>query len=119
MSSRRIAPLVRHGIFPATLAAALFATHAMLARGTAPQAVIVIWFGLMPFVALLERLMPRHPEWNRSHDDRLTDSIYLPASLVVAGGLSALWGGFHVFLAGEITRAVGAPVWPDTWPIAA
>lgn len=110
-------PFIPHAIFPAFLASSLFATHAMLVRGSAPQAVIVIWFALMPVVALLERLLPRHPEWNLGHDDRLTDAIYLPASLVVAGGLSALWGGFHVFLAGEITRAMGQPVWPGTWPI--
>lgn len=119
MGRRSLIPLARHGIFPAILASALFSTHALLARGTAPQAVIVIWFALMPVVALLERLLPRHPEWNQSHGDRLTDAIYLPASLVVAGGLSALWGGFHVFVAGEITRAVGHPVWPDGWPIGA
>lgn len=119
MSSRRIAPLVRHGIFPAILAAALFTTHALLARGTAPQTVILIWFGLMPVVALLERLMPRHPDWNRGHDDRLTDAIYLPASLVVAGGLSALWGGFHIGLAGVLNDAIGSPIWPGDWPVAA
>jgi len=119
MPARRLAPLVRHAVFPATLAGALAVTHALLARGGAPQAVIVIWFALMPSVALLERLFPRHPEWNRDHADRLTDAIYLPASLVVAGGLSALWGGFHVWLAGAIQAALGAPFWPTGWPLAA
>ncbi len=117
MRAGLIRAIVRHGIFPATLASALFATHAMLARGTAPQAVIVLWFGLMPVIALLERLLPRHPEWNASHGDRLTDAIYLPASLVVAGGLSALWGGFHVWLASALSEAVGSPIWPGSWPV--
>ncbi|MFT4614547.1 MAG: sterol desaturase/sphingolipid hydroxylase (fatty acid hydroxylase superfamily) [Bacteroidia bacterium] len=110
--------LIRHFVFPATLVAALFLAHALLASGTAPQAVIVIWFGLMPFVALLERLLPRHPQWNRSHNDIATDVIYFPVSLLVAGGLSALWGGFHIVLATELQEAVGSPVWPSAWPLA-
>jgi sterol desaturase/sphingolipid hydroxylase (fatty acid hydroxylase superfamily) len=90
----------------------------MLERGTAPEAVIVLWFALMPYVALLERLLPRHPEWNRPHEDRLTDAIYLPASLIVAGGLSALWGGLHVALASALQQAVGSPLWPAHWIVA-
>jgi sterol desaturase/sphingolipid hydroxylase (fatty acid hydroxylase superfamily) len=110
--------VLRHLIFPVTLVAALLVAHEMLARGSAPQAVIVIWFGLMPGVALLERLLPRHPDWNRSHDDLGTDIIYFPTNLVVAGGLGALWGGLHIVLATELQRAVGSPVWPSAWPIA-
>ena len=108
---------VRHIVFPATLVAALCVAHQLLARGTAPEAVIVIWFALMPWVALLERLLPRHRDWNRSHDDLRTDSIYFPASLLVAGGLSALWGGLHLALASELQEAVGSPVWPTAWPL--
>lgn len=110
--------LIRHCVFPATLGTALFAAHALLASGTAPEAVIMIWFGLMPFVALLERLLPRHADWNRSHDDIATDAIYFPVSLLVAGGLSALWGGLHILLATQLQKAVGSPVWPSEWPLA-
>jgi len=109
--------LLRHLIFPVTLLAALLVAHELLASGTAPGAVIVIWFGLMPVIAVLERLLPRHADWNHSHDDLLTDIIYFPTNLVVAGGLSSLWAGLHIVLATELQRAVGSPVWPSAWPL--
>jgi sterol desaturase/sphingolipid hydroxylase (fatty acid hydroxylase superfamily) len=109
--------ILRIWIFPLTLAAALFVAHQMLAVGSAPETVIVIWFGLMPFIAVLERLLPRHTDWNRSHQDLVTDIIYFPTNLIVAGGLSALWGGLHVVLATELQQAVGSPVWPAEWPL--
>lgn len=109
--------LTRHIVFPATLTVALFTAHAMLARGTAPEVVIVIWFVLMPFVALLERLLPRHSDWNRSHDDIATDVIYLPMSLLVVSGLSALWGGFFILLATKLQEVVGSPPWPSQWSL--
>lgn len=107
--------LCRHLVFPLTLVVALFVAHEMLARGTEPQTVIVIWFGLMPFIMMLERILPRHPEWNRSHDDLTTDIIYFPTNLIVAGSLSALWGGLLLFVAIELQEAVGSPVWPSSW----
>ena len=109
--------LIRHSVFPGTLILALFVAHELLARGTAPEAVIVIWFGLMPFVALLERLLPRYTQWNRSHSDTVTDAIYFPVSLLVAGGLSALWAGFYLFLATGLQEFVGSPLWPSQWSL--
>ena len=50
--------VLRHLIFPVTLVAALLVAHEMLARGSAPQTVIVIWFGLMPGVARGNRRYP-------------------------------------------------------------
>jgi len=110
---------IRHIVFPTTLAAALLAARGLLAYGSAPETVIVLWFALMPCVAAVERWLPRHPEWNRSHDDATTDALYLPTSLIVAGGLSALWAGLHLWLASELEAAVGGPVWPSGWPIPA
>jgi len=110
--------LIRHLLFPVTGVAALLAARSLLARGGAPETVIAIWFGLMPLVALLERLLPRHPEWNRSHDDLLTDAIYFPTTLLVASGVSALSGGLSVFVAGELQQAIGSSLWPQAWPLA-
>lgn len=110
--------ILRHGVFPVTLAVGLFVAHEMLDRGTAPEAVIVIWFALMPLIAWLERVMPRHPEWNRSTGDLAVDILYFPTSLVVAGGLSALWGGFHLWLAIRLQTIAGGNLWPEAWPLA-
>jgi sterol desaturase/sphingolipid hydroxylase (fatty acid hydroxylase superfamily) len=90
----------------------------MLSSGTAPQAVIVIWFGLMPFIGTLERWMPRFSDWNRSKDDLLTDVIYFPTNLIFAGSLSALWAGLHLKLGIGLQAAVGSEVWPTVWPLA-
>lgn len=115
MNPRAIA---RHLVFPLTLVGGLLVARRLLAGGTAPEAVIVIWFALMPWIMLLERWLPRHRDWNRSHDDLATDLVYFPTNLVVAGGLSALWAGFYLVLAGELQSAVGSPVWPTAWPLA-
>lgn len=109
--------LARHALFPATLVLALFAAHRLLASGGPSEAVIVIWFALMPAIAGLERWLPRHPEWNRSHDDLGTDAFYFPVTLLVAGGLSALWGGLHIFLAEQLYEVAGGEVWPGAWPL--
>jgi ornithine lipid hydroxylase len=113
----KVHSLARALVFPITLLSALLVASEMLARGTAPEAVIVIWFGLMPIIALLERVMPRHADWNRSHNDLLTDIIYFPTNLIVAGGLSALWAGLHLAVAIELQRVVGSPLWPDDWAL--
>lgn len=117
MPISRLRALARHAVFPATLVVTLAAAQALLARGTAPEAVILLWFGLMFWVAALERWMPRYPEWNVNQGDLLTDVIYFPTSLLVAGSLSALWGGLHVWLGGELQRLAGSPLWPSGWPL--
>lgn len=111
--------LARHVVFPGTLVGGLWAGHALLERGTPPEAVIVIWFALMPWVATLERLMPRHADWNRSRGDLRTDAIYLPTSLLVGGALSALWAGLYLQLAIGLQRVAGQGLWPAAWPLAA
>ena len=110
--------ILRHAVFPATLVAMLFVGQRILASGADPASVIVIWFGLMPWVVFLERVMPRYRDWNRSHDDLLTDTIWFPTVLLVAGSLSALWAGLFLKLAIALQSAVGSPLWPDAWPLA-
>lgn len=108
----------RHVVFPATLIGGLALARAVLASGAPPESVILIWFVMMPWVALLERVMPRHPDWNRAKNDLGADVLYLPTSLVVGGTLSALWSGLYLFLAIRLEQAIGSPFWPDAWPIA-
>lgn len=111
----------RHLVFPLMLIAALSATRDLLTRGSPPEAVFAIWLAAMPVVALLERWIPRHERWNRPHDDRLTDAIYLPATLVVGAGVSAAWAGVHLWLATALQQTVGSDgssVWPSGWPLA-
>ena len=110
---RQASSVIRHFVFPATLMLALAVAYGMLERGLPPQSVIVVWFLLMPLIIMLERVMPRHPEWNENQGDLLTDLIYFPTNLVVAGGLSALWAGLYLTLAAALQTAVGQTVWPS------
>jgi len=118
LTPNRPRDLARQLVFPATLVAGIAVAHELLERGTAPEAVIVIYFALMPYVALLERLMPRYPDWNRSKDDLLTDVIYFPTNMLVAGSLSALWAGVHLKIAILLQEAAGGSLWPTDWPLA-
>lgn len=105
--------MIRHGVFPATLGLAILVAYQALKVGSPPEAVILIWFGLMPLIILLERLMPRHPEWNHSEGDLTADLIYFPTNLVVAGGLSALWAGVYLKLATALQSVAGQALWPS------
>ncbi len=108
----------RHLVFPITLVGGLLIARAVLSSEAPPESVVLIWFVMMPWVATLERLMPRHPDWNTSKGDVLADVIYLPTSLVVGGTLAALYGGLYLFLAIRLQAAIGSEVWPDAWPLA-
>ena len=110
--------VVRHSVFPTTLVAGVVVAERMLASGTAPETVIVIWFGLMPLIMGLERVLPRFSDWNRAKDDLLTDVIYFPTNLLFAGSLAALWAGLHLKLAIALQSLVGSSVWPTAWPLA-
>ena len=110
--------IARHTVFPVTLVAMIFVGDRILEGAAPPESVIVIWFGLMPWVAFLERVLPRYADWNRSHGDLLTDVIYFPTNLVIAGSLSALWAVLYLKAAIALQQAVGSPLWPSDWPVA-
>ncbi|MFK7897000.1 MAG: sterol desaturase family protein [Myxococcota bacterium] len=105
--------MIRQGIFPATLVLALLVTHQMLEQGSPPETVIVIWFGLMPVIMLLERVMPRYPEWNKNQGDLRADLIYFPTNLIVAGGFSALFAGAYLACATALQAWLGQTLWPS------
>ncbi|MCR9096925.1 MAG: sterol desaturase family protein [bacterium] len=116
--SSSLRSLARHVVFPATLVAMLFVGDRILSSDRPPESVIVIWFGLMPWIVFLERWLPRYPDWNRSHGDVLTDVIYFPTNILIAGGLSALWAVLYLKAAIALQQAIGSPFWPAAWPVA-
>jgi sterol desaturase/sphingolipid hydroxylase (fatty acid hydroxylase superfamily) len=68
-------------------------------------------------IAGLERAFPYRPEWNRSHDDVLTDVLHLILTGQGAQGLFlALASGPLIALSGWVSASVGAPLWPSGWP---
>jgi ornithine lipid hydroxylase len=107
-------------ITPLLLLASLAAAVGLLHVGwSAPIVVAVVNAVVALMIAVLERLLPHRPAWNRSHDDVKTDVLHmvfamLPVPVIfraaALGGLTAA----SVFLATQI----GRPLWPSAWPLA-
>lgn len=110
---------VRHAVFPITLVGGLLLARVMLDGGAPPESVVLLWFVMMPWVAWLERWMPRHAAWNHAQGDLLADVLYLPTSLLVGGALSALWGGLYLHAANRLQEAASGSLWPAGWTLAA
>jgi len=112
--------IARWTVFPVLLVAAIAVTALTLERGASPSlAVMAIYFGMMPIVALLERLLPHRREWNRAQRDLLTDALYLPTTWGIGALLQPLFAALTVALAGVVSRALGNELWPAHWPLAA
>lgn len=100
-------------VYPALVGGSLAAAAAALSRGLDPAAVVpaVTVVGVV-LVALLERILPFEPQWQRSHEDQITDGLHLVLSLGAAGEAgrqASLWLG----------EQLGGSLWPTGWPVAA
>src|SRR5688500_15367558 len=108
---------LRAGAFPVLLASALAAAW-LGGTGRVDQRVALI--ALVSFislsVALLERVIPLEPDWNRARGDLWPDIAY-----------TAVNGAFHPLLTAGMQLACAAlvpllgtaDVWPSHWPLAA
>ncbi len=110
--------LVARTAFPFAMTAAVGGAIVWMNRGGAPDLVagVVILLSYL-WIALLERLVPLHDEWLRSHGDlgadiglgltnAVVNSIGQPLAIAVAVGL-ATW----------LSTEYGTQLWPDQWPI--
>ena len=96
------------------LVAALVATAVALERGAPPAAAIfMIYLGMMPIVAGLERLQPHLREWNTSRRDLLADSLYLPTTWGLGAFLSPAFAAVAVAIAGFASEQIGTGLWPS------
>lgn len=112
--------LARQSVFPLVLGGALALTAAAITRGASPSAaVFAIYLGMMPLVAVLERLLPHRREWNHSQRDLLTDALYLPTTWGVGALLSPAFAAVAVAIAGFLSSTPSSAPWPATWPVAA
>jgi ornithine lipid hydroxylase len=105
--------LLQTASFPLLFTASLVAGAVGLARAPIAVALAVV-VALSIAVALLERVIPYRPEWNRSDGDLRTDLTYVIANSAVHPLLRA--GVFFVFTP---LAAAGLAVWPAAWPLAA
>ena len=106
--------------FPVVLSAALWATYALIERGSEPLAafgpVIAVSFAT---IFALERLFPYERSWLRSHGDIRVDASYAVSSSLLIELLRPAIYAVALALAVWLTRDTGSTLWPGTWPVLA
>jgi sterol desaturase/sphingolipid hydroxylase (fatty acid hydroxylase superfamily) len=107
-------------VMPATLAAALGAALWALSQGVPVTAILpAVFLASMVWVALLERVLPYRPDWNRARGDLLADALYLPTTSAVVGLMRPLVATVSVVFAGFVSARFGLGLWPHHWPLLA
>jgi sterol desaturase/sphingolipid hydroxylase (fatty acid hydroxylase superfamily) len=85
--------------------------------GLRPGSAILLFYAL---IAVLERLFPHRPEWNRSHGDVRTDVFHLLFTGAVSQALvAAAVVGPLSLLSIWVSGAAGGALWPGRWPMLA
>ena len=92
---------------------------AMNAGIDAEMAIFPITLANLVLVAVMERILPYRREWNRSHGDLRTDSLYFLTEIVVGGLMAPLLAVLTIIIGGWISTQVGGSLWPTHWPILA
>jgi sterol desaturase/sphingolipid hydroxylase (fatty acid hydroxylase superfamily) len=107
-------------VMPATLALAIGVAILAMAKGM-PVSVILpsVLFVSIVWVALLERVLPYRPDWNRARGDLLADALYLPTTAAVAALVRPAVATASVGVAGWLSARYGASLWPAHWPLLA
>jgi len=107
-------------VMPLTLGAAIAVAMAAMARGVTATVILpVVLLASMLWVALLERVLPHRPEWNRPRGDLLADAAYLPTTSLVAGLMRPFVAAVGVAVAARISAALDSSLWPHEWPLLA
>ncbi len=71
-------------------------------------------------IAVLERVAPFDPEWNRADDEARTDLAYFGLLLLPTAGVSRLSASLVGGPLGRaLRRGAGRPAWPAGWPLPA
>jgi len=111
--------LISHLLFPVTFAAALGLALLGIERGASFDLVLAaITLATIAVVAVFERVLPEHEQWNRSQGDVGTDLMHGAVSMVAIPELLKL--GIRIALLGAATRLAelaGGSVWPGDWPL--
>jgi ornithine lipid hydroxylase len=116
-----VRPFLLIGLTPLLLVASIAAAAGLLHAGWSPPVVVGVVNAVVALsIAVLERVLPHRPAWNRSHGDVKNDVLHMVFAMlpvpvlfraVALSGLTAA----SVYLA---TR-VGHSLWPSYWSLAA
>ena len=72
------------------------------------MAIFPITLANLLLVAVMERILPYRREWNRSHGDLRTDSLYFLTEIIVGGLMAPLLGMLTIIIGGWISAQVGS-----------
>lgn len=81
------------------------------------MAIFPLTLANLVLVAVIERILPYRREWNRSHGDLRTDSLYFLTEIVVGGLMAPLLGVLTIIIGGWLSANMGGSLWPAHWPI--
>ena len=85
--------------------------------GLRPASAILLFYAL---IAVLERVFPHRPEWNRSHGDVRTDVFHLLFTGAISQALvAAVVLGPLSLLSIWVSSRAGGALWPSQWPMLA
>lgn len=116
----RIEWVVARFAFPFAITGAIGGAVYLLGRGEEPDVVtgVVILLSYV-WVAILERLVPLHPEWRHDKGDLKADVGLAATNAIVNGVAQPLFIAASVGVAAWLSAAYGARLWPDQWPLLA
>ena len=110
--------LVARAAFPFAIATSVGGAIVWMNRGGAPDSVAgVVIVASYAFVALLERLVPLHPEWSRDKGDRKADIGLGITNALLNGIVQPLFIVAAIALATWLSAEYGTRLWPDEWPL--
>lgn len=105
-------------LLPASVAGGVYAAWRAIDSGIDPEmTVFPISIASLVLVAIMERVLPYRREWNRSHGDLRTDSLYYLTQIVVGGLMAPLLAVLTIFIGGWLSEQLGGSLWPVHWPI--
>ena len=80
-------------LLPVSVAGGVYAAWSAMAAGADPEmTVFPISIASLVLVAVMERVLPYRRDWNRSHGDLRTDSLYFVTQIIVGGLMAPLLG---------------------------
>lgn len=114
-----IGGVVRLTVYPTVLLAASAGAWALLVAGIDPPLVVAgVNLAATAAIAVLERMLPHRPAWNRSHGDVRTDVLHMVFGMLPVPALfrAAALGGLTA-AASALSSRFGGPLWPAHWPM--
>ena len=116
--SGRLESIVARLYFPVVITGAIGGSSILMQRGVSPEAVTgLVIFATFVYLATLERLVPLHREWSRSHGDVRADMALGATNAIVNFGGQPLVAAAATSVAAAASLQFGTDLWPSQWPL--